>query len=143
MCINKNRYDAAPASLSFVLSSIFSIRKFLLRHLALPRPYFLRFHRLTKTPSVDGRYFFTQWEGAPFYVKPTLLNRWGPGAWVTRAMGLPLPGDRGDTYYPNGYFLPDVGPKNFEGKGREQLQKMKERLERERTGKCPFHIAAD
>ncbi len=85
-----------------------------------------------------GRYFFTDWEGAPFYVKPTLINRWGFQAWITWLRGLPLPGDDGDTYYPKGYLIADVGPKAFEGKGGDYFQKTVERLEKERTGQCPF-----
>lgn len=78
------------------------------------------------------------WEGAPFYVQPTIWNRWGPVAWFKRALGLPLPGDDGDKYYPQGYYTPDLGPKYFEGKGRKELEVIKEGLRAQRLGQCPF-----
>jgi len=95
---------------------------------------------MSDKPDEHGRYFLFDSDGAPFYVKPTFMNRWGPGAWISWLRGLPLPGDDGDTYYPQGYFIPDVGPKAFEGKGRDYFQKTMERLEKERTGQCPFAV---
>jgi hypothetical protein len=110
-----------------------------MRYLALPRPYFLRYLMFSEQQNEYGRFFATKWDAAPYYVKPTLLNRWGPTAWLTWALGLPLPGDEGDKYYPKGYYIPDVGPKYQEGKGREEVEKMKADLRKERTGQCPFH----
>lgn len=79
------------------------------------------------------------WDGAPYYVKPTLFNRWlSPRAWLSRLRGLPVPGDEGDRYFPQGYYTPDLGPGYFEGKGREQMVEMKRVLRRERRGQCPF-----
>lgn len=72
-------------------------------------------------------------------MKPTIWNRWGPMAWLTWALGRPVPGDQGDKYYPAGYSIPDLGPKYFEGKGKQQLHETLEELKGYRTGKCPFH----
>jgi hypothetical protein len=110
-----------------------------LRYLALPRPYFLRYVSFTEEPDQHDRFFFTQWDAAPYYVKPTFWNRWGPTAWLTWALGRPVPGDEGDKYYPAGYSIPDLGPKNFEGKGKKQLEETLEEMKGYRTGKCPFH----
>ncbi|KAL4809555.1 hypothetical protein BDV18DRAFT_132330 [Aspergillus unguis] len=131
-------YEPPPPSYASFFSFLFSARRFAMRYLALPRPYFLRVRTFTEEQTVDERIFITQWDGAPYYVKPTLWNRWGPGAWYTWALGRPLPGDEGDKYYPNGYYIPDVGPTKFEGKGRKNLQEGVESLRTTRTGGCPF-----
>lgn len=94
---------------------------------------------ISENPDQNDRIFFRQWDAAPYYVKPTFWSRWGPIAWLTWALGRPLPGDDGDKYYPNGYAIPDVGPKYFEGKGKQALQDTVEELKTYRTGRCPFH----
>lgn len=53
-------------------------------------------------------------------------------------MGLPVPGDEGDKYFPKGYIIAEVGPKGFQGKGGEEVKETVERLRRVRTGGCPF-----
>ncbi|OJD19093.1 hypothetical protein AJ78_00968 [Emergomyces pasteurianus Ep9510] len=118
-------------------TSIFKLRTWFLRHLCLPRPEFMRYRRLTPGISAEPRYNVAGWEGAPFYVKPGFMNRWGLRAWYTWLRGKPLPGDNPD-HCPQGYYIADVGPKNFEGKGHDQLKKTRERLQKERTGQCPF-----
>ncbi|KAL2006117.1 hypothetical protein VTN00DRAFT_9771 [Thermoascus crustaceus] len=131
-------YEPPPPSYARVFSALISIRKFFLRYLALPRPYFFR-HLVFSEPNKHGRVYVTVWEAAPYYVEPTFWNRWGPTAWLTWALGKPLPGDEGDKYYPSGYNVPDMGPKHFEGKGREYMERQKETMRKERTGGCPFH----
>ncbi|KAE8355566.1 hypothetical protein BDV28DRAFT_128689 [Aspergillus coremiiformis] len=133
-------YDSPPASYVKVFSSLVSMRRFVLRYLALPRPYFLRHTVFSEEADENDRIFFTQWDAVPYYVAPTFRNRWGPVAWFTWAMGRPLPGDQGDKYYPQGYYTPDVGPKYFEGKGREALEEYMQELKGSRTGQCPFRI---
>jgi len=66
------------------------------------------------------------------------MNRWGPGAWVSRLIGAPLPGDEGMA--PEGFKVKDVGPFSFVGKGYGDAAKTAERLQRERTGGCPFAV---
>ncbi|RHZ63632.1 uncharacterized protein CDV56_109149 [Aspergillus thermomutatus] len=131
-------YDPPPRVIKAMFSSVVAVRRFCLRYLALPRPYFMRHDVFTEMPNEYGRHHVREWNGMPYYVQPTLWNRWGPSAWVQRLMGLPLPGDEGDKYYPKGYYTPDVGPRYFEGKGRKTLEEIKERLRVERTGKSPF-----
>ena len=141
MMSNKNcRYDPAPRTYRIIFSSILAIRKFYLRHLSLPRPYFLRQDVFSDKANEHGRHHVHIWEGPPYYVKPTLWNRWGPGAWISRALGVPVPGDEGDKYYPQGYDTVDLGPKYFQGKGRKTTQEIKETLEKTRTGQCPFAV---
>lgn len=133
-------YDPPPASYAKLFSSLLSIRRFVIRYLSLPRPYFLRYTTFSEEPDANDRIFITQWDAAPYYVEPTFWSRWGPVAWLTWAMGRPLPGDQGDKYYPRGYYTPDVGPKYFEGKGRAALEEYMQDLKNSRTGKCPFAV---
>ncbi|KAJ5491166.1 hypothetical protein N7539_002733 [Penicillium diatomitis] len=132
-------YDPPSPFVSTAISSILFLRKWVLRHLCLPRPYALRKAPFTENLDENGRVFVTQWDAAPYYVKPTFWNRWGPTALFTRVLGLPVPGDEGDKYYPEGYQIEDVGPTYFEGKGHKTLQKTMEEYKGYRTGKCPFH----
>ncbi|KAL2872009.1 uncharacterized protein BJX67DRAFT_341256 [Aspergillus lucknowensis] len=131
-------YDVPPASYARFFSFILSARRFAMRYLALPRPYILRHTTFTEHQTENEQIFMTQWDGAPYYVKPTIWNRWGPAAWYTWALGRPLPGDEGDKYYPNGYRIAEVGPKHFEGKGRQFQKDAVDHLRISRTGGCPF-----
>ncbi|KAJ5211148.1 hypothetical protein N7491_010968 [Penicillium cf. griseofulvum] len=132
-------YEAPSAFCAALLSAVLTARRLFLRYLSPPRPYFLRYASFTDEPDENNRFFLRQWDAAPYYVKPTFWNRWGPTAWLTWALGRPLPGDEGNKYYPTGYSVPDVGPKHFEGKGRKQLDETLLELKGYRTGKCPFH----
>lgn len=100
----------------------------------------MRYHRVDDQPDAQGRRAFVKYDAQPYYVRSTLWNRWGPSAWVSRIMGLPLPGDDGDAYYPNGYSVPDVGPNTFVGKGAAAAEQTEARLRMERTGGCPFAV---
>ncbi|EAU31828.1 conserved hypothetical protein [Aspergillus terreus NIH2624] len=123
-------YDEPPRSYRVIFSALLQARRFCLRHLSLPRPYFLRQDVFMDEPNEHGRYYIRLWEGLPYYVKPTFWNRWGPAAWFSRLVGLPVPGDDGDKYYPHGYDTQDLGPKYFEGKGRKTMQEIKDELAR-------------
>ncbi|KAL4883215.1 streptococcal 67 kDa myosin-cross-reactive antigen like family-domain-containing protein [Aspergillus karnatakaensis] len=131
-------YQRPPAIYNAIFSSLVSVRKFYLRYLALPRPNFQRIDIFTDKPNEYGRYYVNLYEAIPYYVKPTFWNRWGPGAWISRAMGMPLPGDEDDKYYPRGFDLEDLGPKYFEGKGRKTVAEIRELLKKERRGQAPF-----
>lgn len=115
-------YDAPPRIYSAIFASLVAVRRFYLRYLCLPRPNFLRQEVFTPDVNEYGRYYVRIWSGAPYYVRPTLWNRWGPSAWFSWLLGLPLPGDEAEKYYPNGYDTADLGPKYFEGKGRRTMQ---------------------
>lgn len=137
---NINRCPPAPPFQASVFSFLFAARKFFLRYLALPRPYFLRIRRTTENPDPQtGNYYSTAWEGYPYYVKPTFWHRWGPGAMLSRLLGLYMPGDEGGRFYPQGFNIVNVGPRTFEGKGSGQVEKERNALRQTRTGGCPFH----
>ncbi|KAJ5109595.1 hypothetical protein N7532_002240 [Penicillium argentinense] len=127
-----------PAFFSLLFASAFKIRQLALRYVALPRPNFLRLDVFTEEPNQHGRNFVLFYEGAPFYVQPTIWNRWGPVAWFKWSLGQPLPGDEGDKYYPQGYRTADLGPKYFEGKGRKEVEAITASLRQQRMGQCPF-----
>ncbi|KAL6236689.1 hypothetical protein BDW75DRAFT_107703 [Aspergillus navahoensis] len=131
-------YQPPSAVYKTIFSSLVAIRKICLRYLALPRLNFQRIDIFTDEPNEYGRYYVNVYEAIPYYVKPTIWNRWGPGAWIRWAMGMPLPGDEDDKYYPRGFDLEDLGPKYFEGKGRKSVAEIRELLKKERRGQAPF-----
>lgn len=122
-----------------MVNGIFNIRKLVIRYLALPRPGTLRNHWIEAgTDSRHGRYFLSDYLAHPWYVKPTLTRRWGPGAWITRLLGYKVPGDDGDKYYPQGYTFADIGPKSLSGKGTKETDEIRARLVCGNRGGCPF-----
>ncbi|KAL4909522.1 hypothetical protein BDW74DRAFT_165935 [Aspergillus multicolor] len=131
-------YNSPSTVYKTTFASMMAIRKFYLRYIALPRLNFQRIDIFTDEPNEYGRYYVNVYEAIPYYVKPTIWNRWGPGAWVSWAMGMPLPGDEDDKYYPRGFDLEDLGPKYFEGKGRKSVAEIRELLKKERRGQAPF-----
>lgn len=134
------RYSCPPAIYFRVIDGILTLRKYFLKYIALPRPSFMRYRLLDDEPDGQGRRALRRYDAHPFYVRPTLWNRWGPSAWLSRLLGLPLPGDDGDVYYSKGYSLAEVGPKTFVGRGCAAATETKARLRKERTGKCPFAV---
>ena len=121
-----------------LVSIIFGTRRFFLRYFSLPRPYFMRSRNLSDEPSKEGKYFMTRWETVPWYVKPTLRNRWSLQSWWSWIMRQPYPGADGDKYRPNGYKIPEIGPRSMQGRGGEYMKESKERIVTERMKGCPF-----
>jgi hypothetical protein len=101
----------------------------------------MRYHLIDEHVDSQGRRALKRYEAHPFYVRPTLWNRWGPPAWPSRFLGLPLPGDDGETYYPHGFSIQEVGPSMFVGKGTAAADETKARLRGVRTGGCPFAVS--
>ena len=132
------RYEK-PENMYFVLVSVlFTVRKLFLRYLCMPRPYILRYHLTTEKPSKEDTYFMTNYEAVPWYIRPTLWNRYGPFAWISWFRGVPVPGDEGDKYWPKGYKIEEVGPRRMRGKGADYWKESKEKLTSERMKGCPF-----
>ena len=118
---------------------MFTVRKLVLRHLALPRPYFLRVRWFSDRPDpMTGCFHALRYVSHPWYVKPTFWGRWGPSAWVTWLLRGPLPGDRGEEYVPGGYRILELGPEGLRGKGQEEMDGMRKGLEKRDPGLCPF-----
>ena len=131
-------FEKAPASYTKFFKGFMELRRFLLRYLSLPRPWFMKNPFQTKEPDKNGRRYILKWDTTPTYVKPTLWNRWGPGAFTGMLLGIPRPGDK-DTY-PEGFQIKTTGPSVFAGKGEKEMEITKERLRKERTGGCPFAV---
>ena len=53
-------------------------------------------------------------------------------------MGLPIPGDDGDAYGPQGYKIHEIGPRSMRGKGEGYWREEKPRVTMERMKGCPF-----
>ncbi|KAK5030138.1 hypothetical protein LTR13_008451 [Exophiala sideris] len=131
-------FKRAPASYSAFFNGFMEVRRFYLRYLALPRLWFQTNPFHTKEPDKKGRRYVLKWDTVPMYVKPTLWNRWGPGAAIGALLGIPRPGDEGT--YPDGFVVENVGPSVFVGKGTKEMEVTKEKLKKERTGGCPFAV---
>ncbi|KAI9689636.1 MAG: hypothetical protein M1820_010134 [Bogoriella megaspora] len=117
--------------------AVLMIRRFILLYCCLPRPNFFRKERLSRKPdSQTGHYNAIEYLSYPWYVKPTWLRRWGPWAFVLRAIGRKVPGDDGNRYAPEGYRLEEVGPESQKGKGGPEMERTALRLQH-RKG-CPF-----
>ena len=118
-----------PALVTSLITTIFQLRRFLLRHVFLPRPYFLRVQAMSPTPSPEGKYNLYKYDAEPWYVKPTLGNRWGVNAWFRWSQGLAIPGDEVERFCPLGFGVPGVGA----GRRSEEEQRGMEELVRERV----------
>lgn len=128
-------YLPPPPFLATLVPALLKTRAFILRHFFLPRPSFLAVHHPSAHPTSpdSGRYTLSHYDNEPFYIQPTFWRRWGPGTWVMRLMGLPLPGDEGDRFSPAGYLISEVGPRRL-GKGVLPVDRVGAR---KREG-CPF-----
>lgn len=115
--------------------SILSIRKILLRHAALPRPQLLKVRSLSDRQNVHGRYNILYYEHAPYYIRPSWLERWSLQAWMVWARGRPLPGDEGEKYHPKGYKIMELGPKAALGRSAQSTDEVQRLLFK---GACPF-----
>ncbi|KAH8592436.1 hypothetical protein B0O99DRAFT_517537 [Bisporella sp. PMI_857] len=117
-------------------SIVFAVRKFILRHLCLPR-----YKESTQIGDQDpktGRYYLSTYLARPFYNKPTFLNRWGPEGWLVRLLGGVVPGSEGKRYEPDGYLISEVGPDRFRDKGVKETDAYEAKLNAERPRGCPF-----
>lgn len=133
------RYPKPHSTYHHAFQSVLHLRKLCLRCLALPRPSFMRFTLAPSGPNPStGRFSATTYMSHPWYVKPSVRNRWGAEAWVTWLVGGTLPGDDGDRYIPQGFIAGDVGPKIFEGRGSKIMADTQRKLTLAERGGCPF-----
>lgn len=100
----------------------------------------MRAKYITDQPTKNGNYYSKKYDAAPYYIKPTVWERWQPAAWYSWFLGLPLPGDEGDKYHPQGYKIPDVGPQKMSGKGGDFAKGVVEQLRSTRSGGCVFMV---
>jgi hypothetical protein len=120
------------------LDTLVAIRRLVLRHLFLPRPYFMRKRWCCDKANDHGLLNFKQYLAHPWYIKPTFFNRWNFNAMLIRLTGGVLPGDEGTTYHPEGHKLSELGPEGMRGKGKPEMAAMRQHLiHNERVG-YPF-----
>ncbi|KAF2094830.1 hypothetical protein NA57DRAFT_46130 [Rhizodiscina lignyota] len=131
-------YPAPPPSYPMFVNTIFRIRKFIHRYLSLPRPWFLRLDFEFPQDKKTGRLQRKNYEHDPWYVKPSLKNRWGKQAWMNWMNGMPAPGDGGDKFWPQGVHYSEIGPASMLGKGAEEVEATKAKLMSMKLGGCPF-----
>ncbi|EAW16397.1 uncharacterized protein NFIA_057460 [Aspergillus fischeri NRRL 181] len=128
--------------LSIVLGLVRHSRKLVLRHLALPRPSFLAVKLVHDTPNPETNLYNFDRKGLqPWYVRPTLWSRWGPGALLVRIFGGKMPGSGGDRYLPQGYNLMTIGPEPQKGKGLQEMSLDMEVIKARGVATCPFSQA--
>jgi hypothetical protein len=71
----------------------------------------------------------------PRYVETTFWNLWGPFTLFKRLTGKPIPGPK---YCPEGYLIPEIGPKIVQGKGLKEHDEMLKILMSQDRASCPF-----
>ncbi|KAI1432556.1 hypothetical protein GGR50DRAFT_688863 [Xylaria sp. CBS 124048] len=117
--------------------TLLSLRRFFLRHLSLPRirPFG---HYAGVDPATGRMRFRVAYGHYPFYIRPTLWNRWGPKAWAVWLYGGKLPGDDPEEFMPEGYLFTDLGPRNRMGTGAEEMEVDVKKMQASGRASCPF-----
>ncbi|KAF2807423.1 uncharacterized protein BDZ99DRAFT_421450 [Mytilinidion resinicola] len=123
-----------PALYASTLNAIVGIRKFILRHFFLPRPYSQRVKWFSQSDPHTGCSNFMRYTAHPWYIKPSLSARWGWKAWLIWLAGGVLPGD--EKYFPGGYQIGTLGPTALASKGGAEMGKTREELKAKRAGCC-------
>jgi hypothetical protein len=105
-------YEKPPMWIAGLVSTIFQVRRFMIRNLFLPR--FQPLDPLPK-PDSDGRLYRDLWAFEPWYVKNTMRN-WLDSLFWTSGKNLPGP------QYKSGGFLPEeLGPVEYEKASKEPV----------------------
>jgi hypothetical protein len=120
-----------------------AVRKFIIRHLCLPRPYFLRRRHLLDHPDPQtGRYNVARWRVHPWYARPSsssFKSLWVIGDWLRWVRGGPLsPPPSENKFLPEGYKIREVEPPQFAGKGGKEMDEIEETLRGRSLDVCPF-----
>ncbi|KAI1365556.1 hypothetical protein F5Y08DRAFT_303495 [Xylaria arbuscula] len=126
--------------LELFFNSMITLRKYILRYACPPRPYFLRRVYNCEQPDPDtGRYQSQRWLGRPWYVKTSVLDRWGLPAWMLWMNGTKSTAVFDNKrFMPEGYLIEDVGPEMHVGKGREEMDNTMSVLSAKPVTRCPF-----
>ncbi|KAH8731229.1 hypothetical protein GQ44DRAFT_699548 [Phaeosphaeriaceae sp. PMI808] len=133
-------YEDPPAIYPGIINFIFGIRRVLMTYCIPPRPNALRYDLVSTEPDPKtGRYFMSEYENQPWYVKSTFFTRNSPLAWFRWLIGGPYPD--GKNYKPEGYKIFEVGPEKLEGQGLTECEATKDKLMNINRGGCPFAFA--
>lgn len=129
-------YKEPPSWLQGAVFNALHIRKYIIRYLFLPRPYWMRTKVYSEKPNKDGLYNTMFYEVEPWYYPDTFYTRWiSPQTWSRWMVGLPIPGPQ---YKSEGYTIPNLGPRHLEGKGSVEMAANKAKLMGGNRGGCPF-----
>ncbi|KAF2637956.1 hypothetical protein P280DRAFT_456668 [Massarina eburnea CBS 473.64] len=130
-------YDAPAPIYTHLTEFALNARKFVLRHLTLPRPECLRFRLVSEDKDpVTGRYQRLVYSMEPWYVPADGWNWLSPLEWFRWATGRAVP--NGKQYKPTGFKISEIGPAKMEGKGIEECSEEFNRLMSAPRGACPF-----
>ncbi|KAJ2998401.1 hypothetical protein NUW58_g326 [Xylaria curta] len=134
------RIPDPPLGLESAFNLMITIRKYILRYACPPRPYFLRRVYNADSPDpITNRYQSQRWLGRPWYVKTSLLDRWGLAAWMLWFNGTVSSMVFEDgKFIPEGYLIDDVGPVTHVGKGRDEMRDNVSALDLKSPLRCPF-----
>jgi hypothetical protein len=130
-----------PTTLHFTLmGGILEIRKFILRYLSFPRPESKKVRMLSSSPDPGtGLYTANFWIAHPWYVKPTLSNRWSFKAVLAWMTGGPCLRKDGP-WLADGYDLRTIGPDAQKKRGADEMEEIFADLKKQGyAGGCPFH----
>ncbi|RAK86252.1 hypothetical protein BO79DRAFT_257422 [Aspergillus costaricaensis CBS 115574] len=135
-------FESPGYFLLFVINLVQTSRKLFLRYLALPRPTFRAVKLVHEMPNQETKlYNFERKVLQPWYIRPTVWSKWGPGALLVRLFGGKVPGSRGERYQPQGYDLMTIGPEPQKGKGVEEMRDDIELIKARGVAMCPFSKA--
>lgn len=130
-------FPKAKAWATYSVNVIIHVRRWYLKHLALPRKE--RVIRVRKDKEPNGKYTVNYADNEPWYVKRTLKNRLGIWGWVAWFGGWPIGGKE---FHDDGYEIERIGPTSFENTGVEWCKKEKEEISRmaksSNGGGCPL-----
>ena len=133
-------YEDPPKWLTGIVHTGLYLRQFALRYLAVPRPRWRQVSLVSKEKSPEGNFHTTKYAALPYYVEPTLWNRFTPGTWLGRCLGLPVPGIDGSKYFPRGYKTSELGPSPDMGKA--DWAEAKDEVRSVGTRNCPIGLEA-
>lgn len=129
------RIPKPPRIYYHLLNIGIKVRKAYLRFLSLPQ---IRKIHLLPELSSSGRLHRRKYRVQPWYVKPTLKNRWGVSAWIIWLKRGALPGDENGKYQPEGFLCSELGPIAFQGKGLDEMAENQKQLIRSDRGEYSF-----
>ena len=116
------RLQSPPVAYQTVIQGLVKLRKLMLRHLALPRPHFMRVRWFTDRPDPKtGCIHALQYISHPYYIRPTFSRRWGMKAWVLWFVGGSIPSQDKPEFYPEGYKICEMGPAALREKGTAEM----------------------
>ena len=121
-----------------LLSTVHTVRRFVLRHLSLPRPQAFAVEIVAAQKNAHGLYNFDHFGFQPWYKAGTLWSTWKPTSLLLQALGARKPGSQGDRFKPQGYSLSTIGPAPQEGKGLDEMRTTVEFMKSRGAAECPF-----